>query len=136
MTRTKGILAAGTLTGLVLITILALGWRNARAGAAVDAAATAVPQTVQLSGAGDAAQQNYTAELETAVQTLQDREAQYQQQIEAANQTIQELQAAQVQPASGGYYGDDDEWEEHEHEEHESHEYEGSFFGFGERDDD
>lgn len=126
MTRTKGILAAGTLTGLVLMTILALGWRSAGAGAA-DAPLTAAPQTVQT-GADAAALQSYATELETAVQTLQARETQYRQQIEAANQTIQQLQASQAQPARG-FNGAD--WEAHEHEAHE-----GGLFGFGERDDD
>ena len=50
MSRTKGILAAGTLTGLVLITILALGFgrlqaQPSRTAAAVSATEVGVPPT-------------------------------------------------------------------------------------------
>ena len=45
MNRTKGILAAGTLTGLVIITLLSLGFSNLGAMTG-DSNETAVPQEV------------------------------------------------------------------------------------------
>ncbi len=95
MNRTKGILAAGTLTGLVLITLLALGFGNL--GATADNA-TAVSQQPQIvttdTAAQDAVQawQDYSAGLEQTVRTLQERESAYQSQIDSANQTIVNLQ--------------------------------------------
>lgn len=145
MNRTKGILAAGSLTGLVLITILALGFQGLGA-AAGDGTQTAVSEPTPIViqqpetgvGADEAVQawQIYSGDLENTVQTMQQREAQYQAQLEAANQTILQLQdqansanaAASVQinaPGNGSaiasesaFYDDDDE----EHEEHEDHE--------------
>jgi predicted nucleic acid-binding Zn-ribbon protein len=134
MNRTKGILAAGTLTGLVLITILALGFGNLQAKSADDtavapaAAEVSLPQTNGLT-TEEALQawQDYSVQLEQTVQTMQGRDAAYQQQLDAANQTIIQLQdqinSANSAPASS-FFG---EHEEHEHEEHE-HE-------FGEHDD-
>lgn len=139
MNRTKGILAAGTLTGLVLITILALGFGNLQAKSVEDTAvapATEVtlPQTNGLT-AEEALQawQDYSAELEQTVRTMQDRDTVYQQQLDAANQTILQLQD-QINSANNppAYYDDDDddryeheerEHEEREHEEHENGEY-------------
>ncbi|MCA9957856.1 MAG: hypothetical protein KC443_02410 [Anaerolineales bacterium] len=108
MTRIKGIIAAGTLTGLVLLTVLALGFRNA--GAAKETTvntATAVTTPQQLQD-----MQTYTTQLEDALQTMQAREAQYQQQIEAANQTIHQLQSQSSTAPTGNY------WSEHEEHEH------------------
>ena len=134
MNRTKGILAAGTLTGLVLITLLALGFGNLRA---TGDSATAVPPTTISTTTSDLplpetgsltneealqAWQEYSAQLEQTVRTMQEREAAYQTQLDAANQTILQLQndinSANSAPAFTG--GDDDsgEPEEHEHEEH------------------
>lgn len=140
MNRTKGILAAGTLTGLVLVTLLALGFRN------VDGqgqAATAVPEIIVqpvMSPAAESSQvdntdQSYTQQLEAALTTLQAREAAYRTQLDAANQTIVQLQdqinsdrAAQAvsAPANNSLntFG-----------EHEEHEGSGVFEGF-EHDDD
>ena len=142
MNRTKGILAAGTLTGLVIITLLGLGFGNL--GAIVDGSsstATAVPQEIpqQLQpittdpAAEEAVQawQEYSAELEQTVRVMQEREATYQSEIETANQTIVNLQdqinsansAASSAASSGGYYEDDDDlYEDDDHEEHEEHE--------------
>lgn len=135
MDRKKGILAAGTLTGLVLITLLALGFGNLQAKSAEDTAvapATAevtLPETNGMA-AEDALQawQDYSTELEQTVRTMQDRDAAYQQQLDAANQTILQLQD-QINSVNSApaYYGDDDddryEHEEHEHEEHEHEDY-------------
>lgn len=140
MDRTKGILAAGTLTGLVLITMLALGFGNVSSLFGNDA--TAVPETAAPAAANDMplpetsslsneealqAWQQYSAELEQTVNTMQDRENTYQAQLEAANQTILQLQdeinSANSAPA---YSDDDDDYEEHEYDdddEHEEHEY-------------
>jgi hypothetical protein len=136
MNRTKGLLAAGTLTGLVLITLLGLGWGNL--GAASGSSDTAVPQTVpqepQLTTTDPAAEeavqawQEYSAELEQTVRVMQDRETAYQTQLDAANQTIVNLQdqinSSNSAASSGGYYEDDDDDDRGEHEEHEEYEHE------------
>jgi hypothetical protein len=148
MNRVKGILAAGSLTGLVIITMLALGFSSIGAWG-TDEAATAVaeptttviqePQIDQNASETVKAWQQYGSELESTVQTMQQREAQYQAQIDAANQTILQLQdqvnganaAASVQqisapvnaPASAPAptYHDDDHDEHEQHEDHEEH---------------
>lgn len=99
MNRTKGILAAGTLTGLVIITLLGLGFSNL---GAANNDATAVPQVIPQEpqtvttdpAAAEAVQawQEYSAELEQTVRVLQERENAYQAQIDSANQTIVQLQ--------------------------------------------
>ena len=94
MNRIKGILAAGTLTGLVLITILALGWDSVGGAAAntpVEPAAIVQPMATD---AGALQAQN--VQLQNVLQTMQAREAQYQAQIEAANQTITQLESQPV----------------------------------------
>lgn len=137
MNRTKGILAAGTLTGLVLVTLLGLGLGNL--GAASGNGDTAVPQTLpqqpQITTTDPAAEeavqawQVYSAELEQTVRVMQDREAAYQTQLDTANQTIVNLQDqinTSNSSTSGGNYEDDDdryEHEEHEENEHEEHEH-------------
>ncbi len=141
MNRTKGILAAGTLTGLVIITLLGLGFGNLSAlvsGGSSDSA-TAVPQEVipqepQVNTTDPAAEeavkawQDYSAELEQTVRTMQERESAYQQQIDTANNTIVNLQdqinSSNSSAASSGV-GSYEEHEEHEHEEHEDEEHEG-----------
>ena len=126
MTRMKGILAAGTLTGLVLITLLAFGFHNSQA-AGVDAAnvqnstQVMVPNEPTVDPAAqDAVQawQEYSSQLENTVRTLQARESQYQTELNNANQTIMQLQnqinsanSAPVQPFT--FSG---EAHEHEHE--------------------
>jgi hypothetical protein len=111
MNRTKGILAAGTLTGLVIITLLGLGFGNLGALASgSNESDTAVPQVLpqepQISTADPAAQdavqawQAYSAELEQTVRTLQERENAYQSQIATANQTIVNLQGQANSAAS------------------------------------
>lgn len=142
MNRKKGILAAGTLTGLVIITLLGLGFGNL--GAATESGGgTAVPQELpqqpQIIPTDPAAEeavqawQEYSTDLEETVRVLQERETTYQNQIETANDTIINLQdqinsansAANSAASSGGYYEDDDDddrYEDEEHEEHEEHE--------------
>jgi hypothetical protein len=150
MNRTKGILAAGSLTGLVLVTILALGFPDTGANSDNDQE-TAVseptpiviqqPETDSNKNKAIQAWQTYSSDLENTVKTMQQREEAYRAQIEAANQTILQLQdevnsanaAASVQisapvsaPAPVNHDDDDggDEHEEHEHEEHEHEEHE------------
>ena len=76
----RNILAAGTLTGLVMVMFFVFGPGPQQSEAAAD---TSAMDAVQA--------QN--AELATVVQNYQAREAAFQQQIEAANQTIQQLQS-------------------------------------------
>jgi len=124
MNRTKAILAAGTFTGLVLITILALGFGNLQAKTDGAAEATAVniqlPETTNMTNEQALqAWQEYSAELEQTVQTMQERDAAYQQQLEAANQTILQLQDQMNSANSAPVHYEEHEHEEHEHEEHE-----------------
>ena len=139
MNRKKGILAAGTLTGLVLITILGLGFGNLGALASGGSSDTAVqqeiPQQPQVDttdpAAAEAVQawQDYSSELEQTVRVMQEREAAYQSQLDQANNTIVNLQdqvntSNSAASSSGAYYenDDDDRYEHEEHESHESHE--------------
>lgn len=129
MSQKKGIIAAGMLTGLVMLTLLALGFTNVQALLKQDATDAQLAEPLPVLQAPDGAStadvqalQDYAAELEAALQTMQDRETQYRQQLEAANQTITEMQQP-VQP-NFGRYEDDDEWYEHEEHEHEEHEQE------------
>jgi hypothetical protein len=138
MNRTKGILAAGTLTGLVIITLLGLGFGNLGALAAGgNESDTAVPQelpqepqiTTTDPAAAEAVQawQEYSTELEQTVRVMQEREAAYQSQINSANDTIVNLQdqvnsANSAASSGGGAFYEDDDDDRYEHEEHESHE--------------
>jgi hypothetical protein len=122
MNRTKSILAAGTFTALVLITLLALGFGNLQAKSA-DTSTTGeiqLPQTIdQTSGMTPEqavqAWQDYSSQLEQTVRTMQTRETAYQQQLDAANLTILQLQdqinSINSAPARS-FFG------EHEHGEH------------------
>ncbi|MBK6327003.1 MAG: hypothetical protein IPF56_13870 [Chloroflexi bacterium] len=105
MDRMKGILAAGTLTGIILITVLVLGFGNLQAlndNTAVPPTVVVNPiampdGTVSLTAAQTGAQdtqalQAYAQQLESALQTMQSREAAYQAQINTANQTVVQLQ--------------------------------------------
>jgi len=134
MNHNKGILAVGVIAGLAIITLLALGLGNvgavANSGTAVpqEANQLPLPQTANLT-ANEALQawQQYSAELEQTVRTMQGRENTYQSQIDMANQTILQLQdqinAANSATNSGATYTDDDGYAGHEeHDEHEAHE--------------
>lgn len=134
MDRTKGILAAGTFTGLVLITTLVLGFGNLRAKSVEDAAVTLTaaeitPPPTDGIEIEQALQewQTYSADLEQTVHTMQERETAYQQQLDAANQTIMQLQneinRANNAPVTS--FSEEHESREHESFEHESHEIEG-----------
>lgn len=101
MNRVKGILAAGSLTGMVIITMLALGfssigasWNGGKETAVIEPTPIVIqePQIGQDASKAVSAWQQYGSELESTVQTMQQREAQYQAQIDAANQTILQLQ--------------------------------------------
>lgn len=140
MNRTKGILAAGTLTGLVIITLLGLGFGNlgsliAASDGGEPAVPLQIPQEPQLTTTDPAAEeavqawQDYSSNLEETVRVMQERESAYQSQIDTANDTIVNLQD-QINSANsaassggGGHYEDDDDdgYEHEEHEEHEDH---------------
>ena len=135
MNRKKGILAAGTLTGLVLITILGLGFGNLGAlanGSEDTAVPQQIPQEPQITttdpAAAEAVQawQDYSSELEQTVRVMQEREAAYQSQLDQANNTIVNLQdqinTSNSAASNGGSasHGDDDRYEHEEHEEHEN----------------
>jgi peptidoglycan hydrolase CwlO-like protein len=99
MNRTKGILIAASLTGLVLVTVLALGLGRAVANS--NDAAAVPPSGPESSTTGTSqndlqqqieAWQQYSQKLEQTVRIMQERETQYQQQLTSANQTIVQLQ--------------------------------------------
>ena len=99
MNRTKGIIVAATLTGLLLITILALGFGKVATKSAESAAST--PNATELTSSDATNEQlrqelnswqEYSKQLEQTVRIMQGREAQYQQQLESANQVIVQLQ--------------------------------------------
>ena len=120
MTQKKGILIAGTLTGLILLTMLAFGFANVSALFGRDDAQTVPPvpalqpgQALESSAPADIqALQDYVLRLESTVQTMQLREAQYQQRLQAANQVIVEMQQAQSNAglaANGRHFEHDDD---------------------------
>lgn len=122
MNRIKGIIAAGTLTGLILITAIVLGFGqvDANGGTAVLPANTAqVEPAGNLDGA-EAVQawQDYSSQLENTVSVLQQRETTYQTQLETANSTIRQLE----QQVNGANQTQAQRYEEHEDHEHEEHE--------------
>lgn len=89
MTRIKGILAAGTLTVIVIASVLAFG--NFDFARADSNASTAVPtpaETQQIVQQQQALQETLTV--------MQQREAEYNAQLQAANQTIARLEADQI----------------------------------------
>lgn len=99
MYRTKGILIAASLTALVLVTILALGFGKviANSNDAAGGASSAAKLNPSGTGQGDLQQQlnawqKYSQELEQTVRIMQQRETQYQQKLESANQKIVQLQ--------------------------------------------
>jgi small-conductance mechanosensitive channel len=98
MSRAKGILAAGTFTGLILITMLALGFGGSQAQSFADAPAVQTAEVASSTTSGSSSEetlrawQEYSAQLEQTVQILQQRDMAYRQQLEASNQTILQLQ--------------------------------------------
>jgi len=98
MSRIKAILAAATFTGLVLITILALGPGSLNVQAAANAPEVSASEASTLAANGSPsdetlqAWQQYSTQLEETVRILQQRDAAYQQQLQRANLTIVQLQ--------------------------------------------
>lgn len=146
MSKTKGLLAAATFTGLVLVTILALGFgplsgsqAKSSGDTSVDPAGeSALPTNNNMSNEeAIQAWQEYSAQLEQTVRSLQERDTAYQQQLDEANGTILQLQGQINSSSSPTYYDEreeDKEFEERgEYEEHEREEYEA--FEYGEFDD-
>src|SRR5687768_9588335 len=88
--RLKHILAAGTLTGLVLATVIAFAWRDT---SRADANATKTNATLTMSAPeGTDTWRAENEQLRHAVETMRAREQAYQTQLEAANRTILQLQ--------------------------------------------
>ena len=129
MTQKKSIVIAGTLAGLILMTILAFSFTDISALIPRDQAQSLQPatdvQSLDVNSQEDVqALQDYATELESALQIMQDREAQYQEELNTANHTITEM----AQPAQSNFaYEDDDhdeyeEYEDDDHDEYEEHE--------------
>ena len=115
------LLGAGTVAAVVLSMVLVFGggWGST---SAVDSPTTDNVQVVPLDSYNSLEQEN--EQLRQALDTMTDREAQYQAQLDQANQLLNEAAA----PASGRAYEDEEheayEHEEDEHEEYEHEEYE------------
>ncbi|MEZ4864376.1 MAG: hypothetical protein R3C14_23890 [Caldilineaceae bacterium] len=105
LNRMKHILGFGTLVGLILATFLVLSLRDANRLAAQDLTATTPPITQVTTSTNNSSSANQRAleqqiselqaqnqQLRADLQTMQDREAQYQQQLVQAVQIIQQLQ--------------------------------------------
>jgi len=135
MNRKSGILAAGTLTGLVVIIILVFGMGGLNAAENNSTAlpptsdAIVVDQPTADTTNSESLQtwQTYSSELENAVETLQTREGQYQAELNAANETIIQLQdqinTANSAPVFSEHEDhDEDHHDEGEHDEHEGYE--------------
>lgn len=102
MTRIKAVIAAGTLTGIVLATAVGFGIGNLNANS-------------NSQDGGSPATESDSAQPKVNLQVMLEREVQYRQQLEEANRTIEELRSQQPQR-----FFDDDGYEEHEeHEEYE-----------------
>ena len=144
MNRVKGILAAGTLTGLVLATLVAFGFKSTnsqmQASTAVpeiivqpvmESAPAPVPDTAAAIGGNQPDNTDYIQQLEETLVTMQGREALYRDQIDTANQTILQLQdqintdrvsQATFNNSANSYQEHDDDHDDHEdHEDHEDH---------------
>lgn len=144
MTQKKNIVIAGTLAGLVLLTLMAFSFSGTSAlfrrdgGQALQPAQGLPPeQSLEVNTQADVqALQDYAAELESTLEIMVDREAQYQEQLNSANQTITEMS----QPVQSSYtYEDDDhdEYEEHDDDDHDEYEEHDDDHGeYEEHDDD
>jgi chromosome segregation ATPase len=92
MTGIKAIIAAGAVTGVVLVAIVALNVDRLSAGGEVSSPAESEPPADVLSDPEIQILLQEQQELEATVSQMQAREAEYAQQIEAAQQTIEELE--------------------------------------------
>ncbi|WP_420627615.1 hypothetical protein [Candidatus Leptofilum sp.] len=114
MNRTKGILLAGSVTGLILIALLAFGLPvRSLEQQQLQEVPTNSLDTAAPSGLDGLEATN--AELEAALRLMQERENAYQQELEAANQAILDMQDAAQQPV----YEEDYEDEEHDEDDYE-----------------
>lgn len=138
MNRMKGILAAGTLTGVIILTVLVFGFgsTNAQSQAATTAQDSVVQPVVMPDNSETAVTnsaelqslQTYNQQLEAALQVMQDREAVYQAQIEQANRTVLGLQDqlnAQIQSQPAAVFNQAAPSAFNGHESHESEGHEG-----------
>jgi hypothetical protein len=121
MSRIQALLAAGALTGLVIVALFWYGTSDAATTITTPPASITAPNETATPDMQFLLEQNQ--QLRETVTTLLNREAGYRQQIEAANQ---QLLAAQGQPATTqsatGWFSQDDG---DEHDAHEEHEYGG-----------
>jgi hypothetical protein len=136
--RLKNILAAGGLTTLILLTLVALALRDNRqvaaaapeSGAALSSGGEVAPAALSAGAPASVEQlQVENATLRQAVDTLLAREAQYQARLQEANQVL-----SQPAPAWSGEGEDEDEW--WDNDEHDDHGGEREEHEEGEHDDD
>lgn len=148
MNRMRALLAAGGLTGLVLGTLLALGFGPDRLASAMDRRPTASTVEMKVEGAaalpatgpadaGTLMEQN--RQLKDALELMQAREAEYRRQIEQANQALGQVERAAASGTASDTYafadeddgdhgedhdkaGHEDEYDDGKHESHEERE--------------
>jgi hypothetical protein len=154
MQRKEAMIGAGTLTGLLIFTVAALGLGpsvlapDAQAAQAVTTPVVAMPVVATQSAPTPAAgalqapevqrviEQN--EQLRQTVQLMQEREAAYRAQLEAANQAIVSLQLPApvvVEEGAANPAAWTEEREDEEHEAEEGHEHEDDDHDDGEHED-
>lgn len=143
MNRLHTFLAAGGLTGLVLATMLALGFAPERQASATAAQSPTATSTV-TPGAQTALPDGSTPvdvdalldqnrQLKEVLERMQRREAQYQEQIERANQALEQMAAASGADCEAYGYDDDHDDDDRDHDD--DHD-DGHRDDHGDRDDD
>ena len=116
---------AGSLTGVVLIVLLAFGLPASSLGQQEVQVDTATSISVENSDSAELVTlQQTNAELEAALRLMQERETAYQRELEAANEAILDMQEAAQQSAYeesdvGSYEEYEDDYEEHEEDDDE-----------------
>ncbi len=121
----KRTIAVGAFAGILIITLFALGFGNLGAdNSSVSAGLATTTQTIDTTAPNttdpDALQQ-YNAELEQALRTMQERETTYRTQLDLANQTIVQMQDQMNSPQASQFFRGDDDHDDHEEREHEEY---------------
>lgn len=138
MSRIQALLAAGALTGLVIMAFFWYGTSDA-ADPVTSALTPAANIMANITSPDESSASNMqllqeqNQQLRETVTTLLNREEQYRRQIEEANQKLlaPQGQTAVVQSAIGRFFQDDDDrdddrdedHDDHERDTHEEHEY-------------
>lgn len=113
MDRTRALMAAGGMTGLVLATLLALGFAPNGQATATGSRLPSSTLTTTLEGTRSpddkSALLEQNRQLKEALELMQMREGQYREQIEQANLALQETRPPAAANSSDDYKYDGDE---------------------------